>query len=106
MLLSAKQLEKDTEAVESLMRRIAKLTIGDTDIAEEHQVVTSMRQQSHILAALKAVERARMAMATSLSGDMLSSDVRLVVEEIGAITGEVTNEDILDQIFSRFCIGK
>lgn len=106
VLLSAKQLEKDTEAVESLMRRIAKLTIGDTDIAEEHQVVTSLRQQSHILAALKAVERARMAMATSLSGDMLSSDVRLVVEEIGAITGEVTNEDILDQIFSRFCIGK
>lgn len=106
LMISAKDLAENEDALKELMSRIATLTIGDRDVAEEHQVVTSLRQQSHILAALEAVKRAKDAMASGISGDMLSSDVRRVIEEIGAITGEVTNEDILDQIFSRFCIGK
>jgi tRNA modification GTPase len=39
-------------------------------------------------------------------GDLLALDIRYALEELGSITGEVTNEDLLDSIFTRFCIGK
>lgn len=37
---------------------------------------------------------------------MLSLDLRVALDDLGAITGEITNEGMLDQIISRFCIGK
>jgi len=92
--------------VEPLMDRIFAATVGSDAVCEEHQVVTSQRQQEHIRAAQQAIERVSVVLTSGGSGDMISADVRQVIEEIGAITGEVTNEDILDRIFSQFCIGK
>ena len=104
--ISAEAMRTGTESVDSLMSRIFDATVGSIGQAEEHQVVTSQRQQEHIRAASSAIQRVRGVMESGGSGDMISSDVREVIEEIGAITGEVTNEDILDRIFSQFCIGK
>jgi tRNA modification GTPase len=42
----------------------------------------------------------------NISGDLLSSNIRAALYHLGEITGEVTNEDKLDFIFSKFCIGK
>jgi len=95
-----------SESVDELMARIFEATVGSVGQAEEHQVVTSQRQQEHIRAASVAIQRVRSVMDSGGSGDMISSDVREVVDEIGAVTGEITNEDILDRIFSQFCIGK
>jgi len=105
-LMVAETLGNKPEQVELFMKNVARLTVGSDVLAEEHQVVTSARQQAHVRNAANAVSRARQTLDSGGSGDMLSSDVRLIVNEIGSITGEVTNEDILDQIFSRFCIGK
>jgi tRNA modification GTPase len=41
-----------------------------------------------------------------ISGDLLSLDIRRCLHYLGEITGEITNEDRLDYIFSKFCIGK
>ncbi|MGZ3854292.1 MAG: tRNA uridine-5-carboxymethylaminomethyl(34) synthesis GTPase MnmE, partial [Flavisolibacter sp.] len=41
-----------------------------------------------------------------LPGDLLALDIRRCLQYLGEITGEVTNEDQLDYIFSKFCIGK
>jgi tRNA modification GTPase len=46
------------------------------------------------------------AMNSSISGDLLSLDIRRCLHYLGEITGEITNEDQLDYIFSKFCIGK
>jgi tRNA modification GTPase len=69
-------------------------------------LVTSTRHRDalgkadeHLKAALKGLE-------TGLTGDFLAIDLRAALTELGAITGEITNEHILDSIFSRFCIGK
>jgi tRNA modification GTPase len=104
--ISAEAMRIGTESVDALMTRIFDATVGSIGQAEEHQVVTSQRQQEHIRAASSAIQRVRVVMESGGSGDMISSDVREVIEQIGAITGEVTNEDILDRIFSQFCIGK
>ena len=104
--ISADALREGTESAEDLMTQIFQATVGSVGQAEEHQVVTSQRQQEHIRAASSAIQRVRSVMESGGSGDMISSDVREVIDQIGAITGEVTNEDILDRIFSQFCIGK
>ncbi|MEX1055187.1 MAG: tRNA uridine-5-carboxymethylaminomethyl(34) synthesis GTPase MnmE, partial [Rhodothermales bacterium] len=62
--------------------------------------------RQHLRAALSAVQSARSALDSGASGDSLALDLRQALHELGSITGEITNEDVLDQIFSRFCIGK
>jgi tRNA modification GTPase len=99
-------MRRGEAAVEPLLDAILERTVGDVSFGGEHQVVTSLRQQAHIRAAVVAIDRVRRGLSGGASGDMLSADIRLVIDEIGSITGAVTNEDILDQIFSRFCIGK
>jgi tRNA modification GTPase len=106
LCISAEAMRSGKAEVESLMERVFAMTVGSDNVGEEHQVVTSQRQQEHIRAAQSAITRVGEVLAAGGSGDMISSDVRQVIEEIGAITGDVTNEDILDRIFSQFCIGK
>jgi tRNA modification GTPase len=106
LCISAEAMRSGKAEVESLMERVFAMTVGSDNVCEEHQVVTSQRQQEHIRAAQSAITRVGEVLAAGGSGDMISSDVRQVIEEIGAITGDVTNEDILDRIFSQFCIGK
>ncbi|PSQ80727.1 MAG: tRNA uridine-5-carboxymethylaminomethyl(34) synthesis GTPase MnmE, partial [Bacteroidetes bacterium QS_8_68_15] len=79
---------------------------GDLSRAEHSPVVMNRRHRRHLRQARAAVARAQDALAGGLSGDLLAMDLREALDEIGRITGAVTNEDVLDQIFSRFCIGK
>lgn len=74
--------------------------------AEASPVVMNQRHRQHLQRAADAVRAARQALDRDASGDALALDLRLALHELGAITGEITNEDVLDQIFSRFCIGK
>jgi tRNA modification GTPase len=106
LVISALSMRRGDEPVEPLLEAILKQTVGDVSFDGEHHVVTSMRQQAHIRAARSAIDRVQEGVSGGASGDMLSADIRRVIDEIGAVTGVVTNEDILDQIFSRFCIGK
>jgi tRNA modification GTPase len=52
------------------------------------------------------VQRARSALGAGFGGDTLALDLRTALAELGSITGEITNEDVLGTIFSQFCIGK
>jgi tRNA modification GTPase len=54
----------------------------------------------------KSLEDIRAGLNTNLSGDLLALDIRRCLHYLGEITGEITNEDQLDYIFSKFCIGK
>jgi tRNA modification GTPase len=57
------------------------------------------RTLSHNRAAIEA-------QAANLSPDLVSIDVRAAVDALGELTGETATEDLLDTIFSKFCIGK
>jgi len=92
--------------VRDLMDLVERTSIGSVALGDEQQVVTSQRHQSHLEKAKQAAERASSQLVSGGSGDMLSADVRSIIEHIGSITGEVTNEEVLGKIFSSFCIGK
>lgn len=69
-------------------------------------LVTSSRHRDALLKAREHVQSAVKALHDGMTGDFLSIDLRAALKALGAITGEITTEDVLDSIFSRFCIGK
>ena len=54
----------------------------------------------------KSLKEIKVAIDNHISGDLLSIDINRCLHYLGEITGEITNEDRLDYIFSKFCIGK
>jgi len=104
--ISAKDGKHDVEALGDLIQLLLDSVAHGLSEADASPVVMNQRHRQHLHKALDAVRAARQALDTCLSGDMLTLDLRAALHELGAITGEITNEDVLDQIFSRFCIGK
>jgi tRNA modification GTPase len=52
------------------------------------------------------LDQVKVAIGDGLTGDLLATDIREALFHLGSITGEITVEDVLGSIFSRFCIGK
>ena len=69
-------------------------------------LVTSTRHRDALQKARQQIKAALDGLSQGLTGDFLSIDLRAALNELGTITGEITNKHILDSIFSRFCIGK
>ncbi len=65
------------------------------------------RRQHAALAQVDAsLTRARAALRDRLPAELIAVDVQAALEEVGAVTGIVTSEDVLDAVFREFCIGK
>lgn len=69
-------------------------------------IVTNVRHYDALLRAGDALARAIMALKNGLPTDLVSEEIRQVLHHLGEITGEITTDDILGNIFSKFCIGK
>ena len=69
-------------------------------------VVSNMRHYEALCHAHDAMTDAMQAMTMGIPTDLLSEDIRRVINHLGEITGEITSDDILHSIFSKFCIGK
>ena len=69
-------------------------------------LVTSSRHRDALQKTKQHIQAALNGLDNGLTGDFLSIDLRAALNELGTVTGEITNEHILDSIFSRFCIGK
>ena len=104
--LSASCGLKTLEEIGPLLHELMDLVGVELSSIEASPVIMNHRHRQHLSRALKAVQDAKEACNRGASDEKLALDLRLALDELGAITGEVTNEDVLDQIFSRFCIGK
>jgi len=69
-------------------------------------VVNNIRHYEALQNALKAIQRVKEGIKNEISGDFLSQDLRECMYFLGEITGEISNDEILGNIFSKFCIGK
>jgi tRNA modification GTPase len=75
-------------------------------VGGESVIVTNARHYASLQQVSGSLEDIRKGMEDSVPGDLLALDIRRCLHYLGEITGEVTNEDQLDYIFSKFCIGK
>ena len=69
-------------------------------------IVSNQRHYEALTQAREALDASLSAMREGLPSDLLSEEIRQVLYHLGSITGEISSEDILQNIFSRFCIGK
>ena len=99
--ISAKNGDNIT-ALENMLLDASRLTeVSDTDI-----IVTNLRHAEALTQALDAIRSVQTALTSHLSGDLISEDLRLCLHHLAEIVGEVSTDEILGTIFSRFCIGK
>ena len=106
LVLSAEQSAADPDALAPLRAWLLDAVAADLSDAEATPIVTNQRHRQHFDRALESVRRTREALGAGLTGEALALDLRAALHELGAVTGEITNEDVLGTIFSRFCIGK
>ena len=79
---------------------------GGAGINNENIVVTNARHYAALAEVAKSLKEIKAGIEKHISGDLLSIDINRCLHYLGEITGEITNEDRLDYIFSKFCIGK
>jgi tRNA modification GTPase len=72
----------------------------------ENTIITNARHYHALKEVDRSLEDIKKGLDDKLPGDLLALDIRRCLNYLGEITGEVTNEDMLDYIFSKFCIGK
>ena len=79
--------------------KTGKLNNNDT-------IITNVRHYNALLEALKNIKSVQKGLLSGVSGDLLAIDIRQVLYHFGCITGEISTDDLLGNIFSNFCIGK
>ena len=89
-----------------LLKNKLYASVVDNTIAMPDVIVTNVRHVEALQKVLASIQDIRLGFESRTPLDLITSDIRTCLHEIGNITGEVTNEDQLDYIFSKFCIGK
>jgi len=69
-------------------------------------IVTNSRHYDALLKALNEIQKVQLGIDDNLSGDLLAIDIRQALYHFGEITGEISSDDLLGNIFANFCIGK
>ena len=91
--------------LDSLENALIKAS-GTDQIPEDQIMVTNARHYQALTLAADSIARAIDALTAGISGDFIAQDIRETLHHLGEITGNITSQDILTTIFSRFCIGK
>ncbi|HBJ77218.1 MAG TPA: tRNA uridine-5-carboxymethylaminomethyl(34) synthesis GTPase MnmE, partial [Porphyromonadaceae bacterium] len=101
LLISAKEGEGLAELREELLQASRK---GNS--AGEEIILTNVRHYEALHSALGSILRVEEGLGNHLSGELVSIDLRECLHYLGEVSGEITSEDVLHNIFSKFCIGK
>ncbi len=97
---------KAGSGLNELEEAIQRLVFGGKIGWQESAMVSNARQQEILRKALELLEQTRVTLLNGMSEDFVVIDLRSAWEKLGEITGETIGEDIIDEIFSRFCLGK
>jgi tRNA modification GTPase len=91
--------------IDALKRRLSS-SVMHGSVHSEQTVVTNARHFQSLQKISDAIKAIQKGMTENIPGDLLTIDIRQCLYHLGEITGTITNEDQLDYIFSKFCIGK
>lgn len=96
----------DASRLGALSDLMIERTLQAEYLNDESTLVTSSRHRQALMEAQAHIQSAIQGLDQSLPGDLIAIDLRGAIQQFGLITGAISNEDVLDSIFSRFCIGK
>ena len=96
---------KTGEGIENLKEKLIKF-VNTTSISDNESIVTNLRHFEELQLTLHEIESVIKGMKGDVSGDFLSVNIRQALFHLGSITGEVTTDTLLSNIFGKFCIGK
>jgi len=97
---------KGGTGLEELEENIKNLVFAGKISRRESVMVSDARQKNILCQAMTLLEQTRVTLLSGMSEDFVVIDLRSAWEKLGEITGDTLGEDIIDEIFSRFCIGK
>ena len=88
------------------LRKALSATQKDITLDSDQTIVTNLRHFQALSETGSALSRARASLSSGLTPDLIAEDLREALYHLGTITGEVTPDEVLGEIFGRFCIGK
>ena len=96
---------KEGQNIESLKSWMVTSVTEGFDMANE-TIVSNARHYDALVKTAEALEKALNGLETNVSADWVAIDIRQAMFELGTITGDISTDDLLGNIFSKFCIGK
>lgn len=101
LFISAKKQQNTDVLVQLLLKAAHIPQIGENDV-----IVTNLRHYEALTKALAAIRRVKEGLEIGITSDFISQDIRECMFYLGEITGQISTDEVLGNIFSRFCIGK
>ncbi|OYU80731.1 MAG: hypothetical protein CFE23_08420, partial [Flavobacterium sp. BFFFF1] len=96
---------KEGTGVEELKDRLLSF-VNTGALRNNETIVTNTRHYDSLLKALEEIQKVNHGLQMNLSSDLMAIDIREALYHFGEITGQVTNDELLGNIFANFCIGK
>ena len=96
---------KQKTGIEALTNALYNKVVQQ-EINIENTLVTNSRHLQHLQKIAAYLKSIQIGMHQNLSTDLLAPDIKLCLQQIGELTGSITNETVLDYVFNKFCIGK
>jgi len=107
--LPAEQLQisaKEKRGIEELQDALSSTILKNNSLDSGNTIVSNARHYEALTGALKSLDEVLTGISSDISGDFLAIDIRRALHFLGEITGEITTDDLLGNIFGKFCIGK
>jgi tRNA modification GTPase len=96
---------KTGTGIEELKNSLVALVVSNFDLQNE-TIVSSARHYEALLKTSETLEKAKIGLEDATSADFIAMDIRQAMYHLGTITGDISTDDLLGNIFSKFCIGK
>jgi tRNA modification GTPase len=96
---------KEGLGIEQLKTTLVELVTGDFNISTD-TIVSNARHYDALVRTAHSLEKAQYDLDNNISADFVAMDIRQAMYDLGTITGDISTDDLLGNIFSKFCIGK
>lgn len=96
---------KNRKGIDDLKNQLLSF-VNTGALRNNETIVTNTRHYDSLLKALEEIQKVKFGLQTNLPSDLMAIDIRQALYYFGEITGEVTNDELLGNIFANFCIGK
>jgi len=91
--------------IPELKEELVNLLVGDFNLADE-TIVSNVRHYDALCRTAQSLEKAKYDLENNITADFVAMDIRQAMYDLGTITGDISTDDLLGNIFAKFCIGK